>query len=191
VPAAKPMIEALRRDVQQILRAAPNAKNASLPIHAADLGLGGVSAMLASLERSIVFEQVKDEEFEGKTYRVVQGRWNPERLASIFAQMGPAVQQLEAFVPDRVRIYFESETLFPVRIMYLKQTSPERRTFRPMVTLEFHDVEFDAPLPADTFTYQPPSGVEETDDTANFIRLLQGPPAAGSPPTASQTVPRP
>ena len=58
-----------------------------------------------------------------------------------------------------------------------------------MLSLEFHDVEFDVMLPADAFTYRVPSGVQQKDDTDDFIQLLkatkgqpaEAAPAAGSP----------
>ncbi|MBX3440952.1 MAG: hypothetical protein KF774_01000 [Planctomyces sp.] len=174
----KPVIEAVRRDVQQILRAAPNARNAALPIHAADLGLGGVPAVLAALEHAMTFESLREETVQGQAIQIVQGRWKPDVLARLNQQMGSALRTLDGFMPDAVRIEFDRETKFPMRFAYLQRASAERKTYRPMLILEFRDVEFDVDLPADTFAFQLPPGVEEGDDTAAFIQLLQGPPVA-------------
>lgn len=185
-PGSKPLVEAIRRDVQQILRAAPNSKNVALPIHAADLGLGGPAAILASLERTMVFESIKDMEHDGRKFRVVQGRWNPQSHSSLVTTLGPAASQLEGFFPDRVDIWFDAETQFPVRILYLKRVSDESKAYRPILSLEFHDVEFDVPIPANAFEWHKPAGVDEVNDTDNFIQLLKGAPGAGSGPPRGQ-----
>jgi hypothetical protein len=181
-PSEKPAVDYVRRDVQQILRAATAGQNVSLPMHAADLGLGGVSAVLASLERCMVFESVRTEEHEGRAYKVLEGRWNPAYRSDLLGKLGGAARQVAPFLPDRIRVDLESESLFPVRILYLKLASLERKFYRPMVSLEFRNVQFDVDLPADAFEYKKPEGVEPVDDTRDFVQLLNGPPAA--PPAA-------
>ncbi len=180
--ASKPAIEAMRRDVQRILRAASDAEGAAVSMHAADIGLGGISALLASLERTMIFDSIRDEEHDGQRFRVVQGVWNPEQLTKLQTQLGGLSQQLAMFLPERVRIYFEAESLFPVRILYLKLASTERRAYRAMLSLEFHDVEFDADIPLDTFSYRPPTGVQQRDDTEDYVQLLKA--TQGQAPTA-------
>jgi hypothetical protein len=173
--ASKPFIEAMRRDVQRILRATGDAQGAAVSMHAGDLGLGGLTAMLASLDRTMVFDSIREEQHNGQNFRVIQGIWNPKSFAEIQARLGGMSQQMAMFLPERVRIYFEADSLFPVRILYLKLASNqgERRTYRPILSLEFHDVEFDAPIPADAFSYRVPAGVQQKDDTDDFIQLLK------------------
>jgi hypothetical protein len=142
-------------------------------MHAADIGLGGLSALLASLDRTMVFDSIRDEEHAGRKFRVVQGVWNPTYLADLQSRLGGMAPQLAMFLPERVRIYFEAESLFPVRVLYLKLASQERRTYRAMLSLEFHDVEFDVMLPEDAFTYRTPTGLTQKDDTDEFIQLLK------------------
>jgi outer membrane lipoprotein-sorting protein len=185
--AEKPVIEATRRDVQRILRATGDAEGVAVSMHAADIGLGGLSALLASLERAMIFDSIREEEHDGQKFRVVQGVWKPAYLADLQTKLGGMAPQLAVFLPERVRIYFEAESLFPVRILYLKLASQERRSYRAMLSLEFHDVEFDVMLPADAFTYRVPPGVQQKDDTDDFIQLLkasQGPPALPAEATA-------
>ncbi|WP_145034314.1 hypothetical protein [Caulifigura coniformis] len=182
---AKPVIEATRRDVHRILRATSGADGAAVSMLAADIGLGGLSALLASLDRTMIFDSIREEEHEGQTFRVVQGLWKPEYLADLQSKLGGLSSQLSMFLPERVRIYFEAESLFPVRILYLKLASAERRTYRAMLSLEFHDVEFDAALPPETFSYRPATGVQQKDDTDDYVQLLkaaQGPAADPAPP---------
>jgi len=179
----KPAVEVTRRDVQRILRATTDAEKIALSTHAADIGLGGLSSLLASLDRTMIFDSIRDEEHAGQKFRVVQGIWNPTYLAELQAKLGGVASQLAMFLPERVRIYFEAESLFPVRILYLQRASQERRTFRAMLSLEFHDVEFDVPLPADAFTYRPPTGQTEKDDTEEFIQMLKASQGQAPPPS--------
>jgi outer membrane lipoprotein-sorting protein len=188
----KPAIEVTRRDVQRILRATNDAEGVAVSMHAADIGLGGLSSLLASLDRTMIFDSIREEEHAGQKFRVVQGIWNPTYLAELQAKLGGMAPQLAMFLPERVRIYFEAESLFPVRILYLKLASQERRTYRAMLSLEFHDVEFDVAIPADAFAYRPPGGQTEKDDTEEFIQLLKAsmgqapPPVEASAPAAGQ-----
>jgi hypothetical protein len=179
-------IESTRRDVQRILRAASDAEGAALSMHAADIGLGGVSALLASLERTMVFDSLREETHDGQTFRIVQGQWNPKVLNELNAKLGGLSQQLAGFLPERVRIDFEADSLFPVRILYLKLASVERRAYRPMLSLEFHDVEFDAELPPDTFIYRVPAGTQQKDDTDQFVQLLKASQQPAGQPAVTQ-----
>jgi hypothetical protein len=184
----KPVVEGTRRDVKRILRATSESDGVDVSMHAADIGLGGLSALLASLDRTMIFDSIREEEHDGRKFRVVQGIWNPTYLADLQAKLGTMAPQLAMFLPERVRIYFEAESLFPVRILYLKLSSPERRTYRAMLSLEFHDVEFDVMLPADAFIYKP-GGIQQKDDTDEFIQLLkasrgQAPPPVDAPAPA-------
>ncbi len=172
-PGAKPTVEAVRRDVQRLLRASASPDGAVASIQAADIGLGGLAALLASLDRSMVFDSIREETHDGQTFKVIQGAWDPDALKELQAKLGAAAQQLTMFLPERVRIYFESDSLFPVRILYLKRTSPEKKTYKAVLSLEFHDVEFDSMLPPDTFTYRVPAGVQQKDDTDEFVNLLK------------------
>jgi hypothetical protein len=51
-------------------------------------------------------------------------------------------------------------------------------------------VEFDVPLPPDTFAYQVPTGVDEVDGTATFLEMLKGPQAQPGSPTGRAVLPR-
>lgn len=179
----KPLLEGTRRDVKRILRATSEAEGAAVPMHAADIGLGGLSALLASLDRTMIFDSLREEEHAGQKFRVIQGVWNPTYLGDLQAKLGGLAPQLAMFLPERVRIYFEAESLFPVRILYLKLSSVERRTYRAMLSLEFHDVEFDVMLPADAFIYKP-GGIQQKDDTDEFIQLLKA--AQGKAPLPTE-----
>ena len=156
-----------RRDVRQILRAA-NGKIAS-NVLVAEMGLGGLPALLASLDDAMLFTGYREEDIDGRAFTMIEGSWQPEFLEQL--KSGNKENRLPQHVPDVVRIWFDRETLFPRRIMYLR--SPEgRHRSRPMITLDFLDVVLNAPVDDDEFYFVPPDGVVPRDVTNEYLQRL-------------------
>jgi hypothetical protein len=164
-----------RRDVRQILAAAEQARTQPDRALAADLALGGVPALLASLQRSMQFDGLKEESVDGRSLVIVQGRWNEEWRQKLGGD------QLPPHVPDLVRVYFASEALFPERIVYLKKAD-DKNYYRPLVDLQFRKVVLDAPLDDKLFEFTPPENVEPEDITRQYLDQLFPPKPAGPPP---------
>lgn len=166
-----------RRDVGQILEAASRGDSVPRILLMAELGLGGLPALLASLERSMTFDRASDQALDnGREFKVIQGRWNKESQQRWQAILGSRGEELPIYVPDAVRIYLDSENLFPQRILYLKR-HPERKNLRPMVSLDFVQVQFNVGINDSDFDYEPPDGVNSEDVTNEYLRQLI--PAAG------------
>ena len=182
-----PDVEFTRRDIQKILRETGKNLDKSEVLHAAEIGIGGLPAVLASLERSMVFDAIREVTEDGKTYQVVQGRWNESRREELLTRIGGLAGQVAGFMPDMVRVYFEQESLFPERFQYLKQVSPERETYRPILTVQFDNIRFNEPIPPQAFIYVTPQGVEERDETTLFLNMIKE--AAAGTPAASDTQP--
>lgn len=178
-----------RRNVTQILDAA--SKHGGIPAHMliADLGLGGVPALLASFERVMRFNGIRQETLRNHPVDVIQGTW-AELVAKRWQIPGqqpsnPAAP-LPAFIPDLARIYLDRESGFPHRIMYLKKI-PGKDTLRPLLTLDFLDVALNQPIDKTEFDYSPPSGIKVQDLTPIYLQQLQPPEslaAPGAPPGA-------
>jgi hypothetical protein len=168
-----------RRDVTEILRAADANPNIERGRLIAELGLGGLPALLAAIQKSITFESSKNEEIDGKTFTVIEGTWNQDYLVRL-RQANGKQEELPPYVPDRVRIYFQQDNLFPRRILYLKRNTVAK-SYRPMVKLDFERVVPDAPVKDEDFYYVPPEDVLTEDITNSYIRQLT---AAGRPPAA-------
>lgn len=173
-----------RRDVRQILNAAAGGGNIAENILVAELGLGGLPALLASLERSMTFDRIERQEIDGTGFVIVEGGWNDQYRQRFQANSG-AAGQLPDLVPDRVRIYFDAETLIPRRVQYLKART-ETSLERPLVTLDFTDVVIDAPVSDSDFEFVPPEGVYAEDVTNKFIQKLTQPAPASTPPATPQ-----
>ncbi len=168
--------EYTRRDVQRILGAVENTANLSTQIQVAELGIGGLPAILASIDRSMIGQKVTQEEVNGQMCQVFHGRWDRELLEKYKRAVPQQGAQLEAFLPDRVRVSFAADTLVPVKIVYLVALRDEKGAFqgeRPVMTLEFKNIVLDKELPVDAFDYTLPAGAEERDMTQDYISMMK------------------
>ena len=111
-----------RRNVRQILEASKNGLQTNLL--AVELGLGGLPALLASLERSMKFEAITQEEVNRKKFTVITGTWNDAMKETLKSSTG---NRPSSHIPDSVRIYFEPVVLFPPHRLSEKAKG-ERRT---------------------------------------------------------------
>ena len=157
-----------RRDVRQILQAAAdNGQPDSLIT--VELGFGGLPGLLASVEKSIQFDQYRDDTAEGRKLVVIEGGWRPDMLK--FWQGNKADEPLPDDVPARVRVYLDSESLFPRRILYLARNA--EKILRPKVSLDFSEIETGADIPAAKFKFVPPDGIIPEDLTPQFLEQIK------------------
>jgi len=175
----KPDVELSRRDIQRIRREAMRIKETTQgaelaeALRAAEIGIGGLPAVLASLERSMIFSDVRSEAIDGTEYLVVQGHWRKDRRKNLLTGLGAAGNQVAGFMPDLVRVYLAKETLFPEKFLYLKESGKEQKTYRPMVAIEYRKVILDQPVPERMFVYVAPPGEEERDETAAYLEAMR------------------
>jgi hypothetical protein len=182
-----------RRDVREILKAAQ--KNGRVPVNSlvSDLGLGGLSGLLAALETDMTFQKkVAEESLDGRPVLRIEGSWNAEYLKRFgAAEKGDERAELPLFIPDLVRIAFDKETEFPRRITYLKQM-PGRMILRPMLTVDFVKPVFNGPTNENDFLFTPPDRPQPVDITQLYLqRLLPPPTAPGAKPGAAPGAPLP
>lgn len=172
-----------RRDIQRIrlaLREQITTPDDPEAIRNLEVGLGGLPAVLASLERTLILEGVKPETLDGRQYQLIQGKLNVDRAQELLNQMGALAGQVAGLLPDLVRVYFAQDTLFPEKILYLKQADEAGTAFRPMVLVEFTDVRIDQPLPVGAFDYPDPGSVER-DETDAYLKMLGAPVKPAAP----------
>lgn len=169
-----------RRNVKQILEAAQKAGNIPQNVLAADLGLGGLPSLLATIEQSFDFDGLKDDTLRDRPVVTIQGQWNAAMAANLRGQLPEG--QLPPYVPDVIRITLDRETGFPHRIMYLKKV-PERDTLRPLLTLDFLDVKLGEPIDPSEFTFVVPERIQPVELTERYLQKIQQPPP--TPPAGS------
>ena len=197
------------RDVEQIKAAVASTKNISDAVVTAELGLGGLTALLASLERTMIFEAMKAGTGEGQTQTVIQGQWKAD-VSSRWRRRPE--DPLPAYIPDLVRVVVDSRTLFPERIIYLKkQTEKEKaeqapatkdksakdapakdsptktkKGYRAIVSLTFQNVQIDASIDEQEFTFVPPEDVVPEDITRQYLdRITKSNEAEAAAPAGS------
>ncbi len=183
--AKDPELLFTRRDVQKILAATGNTANLPVASLGAEMGIGGLPAILASIDRCMIGKRVTDEEFEGQKCSVYHGAWDPvvrqRYQAGIGAESDRVMASLVPFFPDSVRVCFAADTLLPVKIAYFKNDLDEAGKItgeRALMQLEFRNLKLDQPVPATTFQFVLPAGREEVDTTKEFLQLVQATSAA-------------
>jgi hypothetical protein len=155
-----------RRDVSQILNATKT--NGQINFATVELGLGGLPALLASLDRWMKFDLVTQQEINGKKFTVLAGAWKDACLKDLLAKMSK--QHLPEHVPDSVRIYLESESLFPRRIAFLKHRGKQVES---LVELDLLNIVLNDPIDEHQFEYAPPDGARPVDVTTEYVQQLQ------------------
>jgi len=171
-----------RRNVQQILDEARKSGDFSEQTESdllTSMGLGGLPALLTSLEQDMKLGAIKEETLRDRPVLVISGTWS-EAVASRMRRPGPggSVGLLPPTVPDQVRLYLDKETGFPYRLLYLKKVV-NRDVLKPMLVLDFRDVVLNEPIPASEFDYTPPQDVQPQEVTNLYIEQF-APKATGS-----------
>ena len=176
VGAKDPTQEFSRRDVQRILAARDNSLNLSVAGQGAEMGVGGLPAMLASIDRCMVGQRITEEEFDGQVCRVFHGVWDKEILKRYDDGLKENKARLVPFFPDGVQVFLTADTLVPVKFVYLKNDLDESGKIvgaHTLMSLELRNLKLDQPLPANTFEYVLPAKREEIDVTNEFLNLIK------------------
>lgn len=169
--SATPEVQVARTVISDVTEALESTMDVPETFLIAGLGVGGLPALLASLERSMTFEAMRELEEEGRKFTVIQGRWSDAYMQQLTG--GQEDAQLPPYMPDHVRIYFDDQTQFPTRILYLRRSEPGARTFIPLLSLEFSDVVLDGPINDDLFQYTPGPDVKVRDRTGEYLKLIE------------------
>lgn len=168
-----PKIELARRDINKILRETQLFLDQPAAVRAAEIGIGGLPAILASLERTMIFESLKEDVDGESPVLIVQGKWNSAEFQKLASGMQGLSAQILQFMPDKVRITFNKETLFPQKFQYLKELPQSPGVYEPLLTVSFENAAINQPIPVNRFSYIPPPGMEERDETAMFIQAIK------------------
>ncbi|MCH7990409.1 MAG: hypothetical protein IID46_14810, partial [Planctomycetes bacterium] len=175
-----------RRNIRQILNAAKARGNTPPDILVAQLGLGGLPALLASIERNMIFQSITEEDLSGKTLTVISATWSQEYLERSLKLSKEAIsKRLPDYIPESMQIYFEKGNLFPRRILYLKK-HPTRDISLPMVDLQFREIELNQQVDDQVFVFKAPRGVLPNDLTKVYLDLFEQLSQPGTPASTPQ-----
>jgi len=163
-----------RRDVQKILQAVQKSGGRfSESSMIADLGLGGISGILAGIAADMNFKAPVEDELDGAPVYIIDGRWNDEFLSRFKndPKIAPNDVQLPPFVPEQIRIILQKDSLFPRRITYLKR-NPGGKISSPMLILEFSKIVFNSKVTNQQFEYVVDQAHPPTDVTEAWLQRL-------------------
>lgn len=175
-----PTVELARRDINKILQETQLFLDQPEAVRAAEIGIGGLPAILASLERMMIFDALEAKTTEeGRAVQVVSGKWNSDQQSKLAGGLEGLSAQIKQFLPDRVQITFAADTLFPEKFQYLKELPNRQGVYESLLTVAFNNAVINEPIPPHQFNYIPPPGMEERDETAMFIEAIK---LAANPP---------
>lgn len=173
-----PDLQVTRRNIEQIMEAARESPSIDSELLTSQLGLGGISGLLASMQRSMAFESISLETVDGNQYQMIEGGWSGEYLEKLKPPGAGENFVLPNYVPDRVRIFFDEKSKFPRRILYLKTIEGKSR---PMLALDFFNVQTNVPIANETFVFTLPKDVIPQDITQDVIAQIKA--ASAKPAT--------
>lgn len=159
-----------RRNVDKILQEASQGSSDPRNFLTAELGFGGLPALLASIDMAMDFGDVKSDQIRSQNCLVIEGTWNETYQKQWTAIRSKVSSHFDSNVPNKVKLYFDAKSYFPVRIVYLKTTGT---TELPMMAVEFFDVVRNAQIDPSQFVYIPPEGVPPKDVTHEYIKQLR------------------
>ena len=183
--SAQPDVTVTRRDVRKILDAVHKHGATTETVLQAELGIGGLPALLTSIERATVFQSVREEPIAGRACHLLEGTWKPDFLAELRGHFEYLGRSIENYLPELVRIHLDAETLFPVRISYWAATGSEGASKLPLLTLEFTEVKINEPVSPVLFEFVA-AGLDETDVTEEFIQAIQAAAQQGEADSTNQ-----
>lgn len=162
----------------------------------AQLGFAGPEALLQGLRKSIKFENMSDDTYEGQKVVVVQGEWK-DRSALVAPGQAPLPTNapLPAYVPSIVRAWIGKENGWPYQIRLVGRApseinlnqaliGPDGRPIRrpaagPKVVpssmmLTYSNVKLNPTLKPEQFAFTAPPSVtgQVADDTEEFLSVL-------------------
>lgn len=174
-PAEKPILKATRRDVRKILDSVRKQGTTPEAVLQAQLGLGGIPALLASFERTMLFDTYQAGTEGSRSPVIIEGFWKPEFKKGLSEQFAATGRDPNQFLPERIRIEFDAQSLVPTRILYLRRTAgPAANTPpAPLLSLEFRDIQVNSPIDPKIFDITLPPEVQELDQTESFIEQIE------------------
>ena len=181
-------LRATRRDVRKILEAVRKQGTTPEAVLQAQLGLGGIPALLASFERTMIFDTLKPETVDGRSRLIVEGYWMPEFKKGLSEQLAGTGRDPNIYLPERIRLEFDEKSLVPERILYLRRATGPAPSMTTLLSLEFRDVRINETVDPATFEITLPPEVQEVDLTDSFIQEINGAnsPKAIEPPETTK-----
>jgi outer membrane lipoprotein-sorting protein len=182
-------VRVTRVNVKEVQRSVADLPQSASSNWLRDIGLGGIKAMLSSFEKTMRFSDRITEKLNDQEFVRVSGTWKSEQRRQMVGAGAPADAPLPGYIPDYVRLYFTEDNAFLRRVEYLKR-HPTENVIRPMVTLDFINVEINGPVESGAFSPKNlPDNVTPVDGTDALIQQLTqaAKPPGGQPAGVSKS----
>lgn len=180
-------VQVTRRTIADILAAAESVEDYAASAVLADLGVGGMRALIARLQDTMTFAPVKELTVNDRQILQVTGRWSDRVRREIFQLPEDGFVDSRPWVPEYVQVFVDAETRLPRRIQFLKHSlNPSQKIARPLLTLDLRKIEINGQIDEQLFSYRPPEGAAEEDQTEAVIRSIKGDPQPAASPADPQ-----
>lgn len=170
--------EIQRVDIDRVLAATDaGAVGAESGEPGRQLGLGGLGQLLAAINKDFEFQSVFKSQLGGLNVYGIEGRWKRAALGA-FDPKGKGKgdpskvkpDSLRPHVPDRIVLFLGVDDLFPYRFEYRRSLPAAAdgnakadadvakvESSKPLLVLEFFEVQFDVPIEERMFQFSPQS----------------------------------
>ncbi len=147
-------------------------------------GLGGLSRLLRGLDATFQFTVAQRGQLAELPVWRLEGGWKPAHLLNFLPKQRKAIEKgqpvdlsrLPPYLPDRVIILLGQDDSFPYRIDYRRGgpgQGADGRQGRSLTTLEFFEVNLNAPVDAGQFLFAP-GNLPVCDETEQYLQALAG-----------------
>lgn len=159
------------------------------------LGFAGPEVLLASLRKTIKFDQKAKGTLDGRSVWILGGTWTShEGLVGPNSQPLPLLANLPSYVPSLVKVYLGEDDSWPYRVELLSQpgsvliedTRPigldgkrqgskgmRQKSLLTTIELSYTNVKLGTPVPDKEFLFQAPQGEPVEDDTKKILDALE------------------
>jgi hypothetical protein len=172
------------RHVRQALEQANQRPDKSLGLKI-EFAIGGLPQLADNLRKSFRFTRAEAGQLDQLPVWIVTGSWRPEAIKPKTkesvekAETGKPLDltKLPPQLPAEVVVYFGQDDLFPYRIEYHRRGAGQGRggqggddEIKPMLLLEFYEVQLNAPIDRRQFEYEPTPSFADTTEV--FLKSL-------------------
>lgn len=164
-------------------------------------GMGGLPMLVGALNENFNFGTPRQMSLRNMRVYATIGTWKPQRLAALLGESAARESEdgeadptqpnpnnrveLPDRIPHHVLVAIGADDLFPHLIEYRSNRDslsaggvPEDGRFResdaPLMKLDFMQLRFNEPIPADRFVYNPPEGENWQDTTDRRLAQIAG-----------------
>jgi hypothetical protein len=113
----------------------------------------GLLPLLSALRKDIAFKEMKTMHWRGRDVILLSGPWS---------QPVTEAKQWPDYLPRQCRLYLDKETYWPHRVEWWGPADARNQDVL-LMQLEFRNPERPQNVPAKTFAYAPPAGVQVAD----------------------------